>query len=87
MKIIKNLTVNVTYRVELDNVEVPDDVYDSLANATIGVESSPIPVKVTKTLRKHLNGFLTISEKLMQWIGNMILKILNNNSIIRNEVI
>ncbi len=32
MKIIKNLTVNVTYRVELDNVEVPDDVYDSLAN-------------------------------------------------------
>jgi hypothetical protein len=44
MKIIKNLTVNVTYRVKLDNVEVPDDVYDSLANATIGVESSPIPV-------------------------------------------
>lgn len=32
MKIIKNLTVNVTYRVKLDNVEVPDDVYDSLAN-------------------------------------------------------
>ena len=82
MKIIKNLTVNVTYRVELDNVEVPDDVYDSLANCYDWGGVVPNPSESDED-----SGFLTISEKLMQWIGNMILKILNNNSIIRNEVI
>ena len=31
MKIIKNLTVKMTYRVGLGNVEISDDVYDALA--------------------------------------------------------
>mgnify|MGYP007056485197 CR=1 FL=1 len=43
------------------------------------VEMFQCPVKVTKTLWKHLNGFLIISEKQMQWIGNMRLKTLKNN--------
>lgn len=81
MKIIKNLTVKMTYRVGLGNVEVPDDVYDSLVKCYDEGGNVPILTKVTKTLRKHLNGFLTISEKLMQWIGNMRLTILKNNSI------
>lgn len=71
MKIIKNLTVKMTYRVGLGNVEVPDDVYDFLQNAMMKVEMFQCLTKVTKTLRKHMNGFLIISEKRMQWIGNM----------------
>lgn len=33
MKKIKELTVKVTYRVGLSNVEVPDEVYNELAKA------------------------------------------------------
>lgn len=33
MKNIKDLTIKVTYRVELGNVEVPDEVYNELAKA------------------------------------------------------
>ena len=40
MKIIKNLTVNVTYRVGLDNVEVPDDVYGVVPNPSESDEDS-----------------------------------------------
>lgn len=36
MKIIKKLTVKMTYRVGHGNIEVSDDVYDSLAKATMG---------------------------------------------------
>lgn len=42
MKIIKDLTVKVTYRVSLDNVEVPDEVYDALSECyDDGVDISP----------------------------------------------
>ena len=33
MKNIKDLTIKVTYRVGLGNVEVPDEVYNELAKA------------------------------------------------------
>lgn len=33
MKKIKDLTIKVTYRVGLGNVEVPDEVYNELAKA------------------------------------------------------
>lgn len=33
MKKIKDLTIKVTYRVGLSDVEVPDEVYDELAKA------------------------------------------------------
>lgn len=31
MKVIKDLTVEVTYRVSLGNIEVSDEVYDALS--------------------------------------------------------
>lgn len=43
MKIIKNLTVKMTYRVGLGNVEVPDDVYDSLAKCYDEGGDVPMP--------------------------------------------
>jgi hypothetical protein len=36
MKTIKDLTVTVTYRVGLGDVEVPDDVYEGLVSAFDG---------------------------------------------------
>jgi len=45
MKIIKNLTVKMTYRVGLGNVEVPDDVYDSLVKCYDEGGDVPIPNK------------------------------------------
>lgn len=33
MKKIKDLTIKVTYRVGLSNIEVPDEVYNELAKA------------------------------------------------------
>lgn len=42
---IKNLTVKMTYRVGLGNVEVPDDVYDSLVKCYDEGGNVPIPNK------------------------------------------
>ncbi|RGV56524.1 hypothetical protein DWW00_22715 [Bacteroides fragilis] len=43
MKIIKNLTVKMTYRVGLGNVEVPDDVYDFFAKCYDEGGDVPMP--------------------------------------------
>ena len=43
MKKIKNLTVKMTYRVGLGNVEVPDDVDDSLAKCYDEGGDVPMP--------------------------------------------
>ena len=43
MKVIKNLTVKMTYRVGLCDVEVPDDVYDSLAKCYDEGGDVPMP--------------------------------------------
>jgi hypothetical protein len=35
MKTVENLTVEVTYRVQLGNINMPDEVYDELISASL----------------------------------------------------
>lgn len=68
----------MTYRVGHGNIEVSDDVYDSLAKATMGGDV-PMLNESDEDSAEAFEGFLVIFEKRMQWIGNMRLKTLKNN--------
>lgn len=61
MRIIKKLTVKMTYRVGLGNVEVPDDVYDSLAKCYDEGGDVPMP-------NESDEGFAEASE----WLADNI---------------
>lgn len=77
MKNIKDLTIKVTYRVGLGNVEVPDEVYNELAKAYD--EGSDVPEGMM-SLKTQKNGLVIIFEKRMQWNGNMRLMIFKMNN-------
>lgn len=84
MKKIKDLTIKVTYRVGLSNVEVPDEVYDELAKAYD--EGGYVP-EWNDELENANEWLLDISDKRMQWIGSLRLTIfkMNNSKLNRNE--
>lgn len=77
MKNIKDLTIKVTYRVGLGNVEVPDEVYNELAKAYD--EGGDVP-EWDDELENAKNGLVIIFEKRMQWNGNMRLMIFKMNN-------
>lgn len=77
MKNIKDLTIKVTYRVGLGNVEVPDEVYNELAKAYD--EGGDVP-EWDDELETQKNGLVIIFEKRMQWNGNMKLTIFKMNN-------
>lgn len=77
MKNIKDLTIKVTYRVGLGNVEVPDEVYNELAKAYD--EGGDVPEGMM-SLKTQKNGLVIIFEKRMQWNGNMKLTIFKMNN-------
>lgn len=78
MKNIKDLTIKVTYRVGLGNVEVPDEVYNELAKAYD--EGGDVP-EWDDEPENAKNGLVIIFEKRMQWNGNMRLMIFKMNNL------
>lgn len=54
MKVIKGLTVEVTYRVSLGNVKVPNKVYDALSQCYDEGGEVPMPDECTITGREKL---------------------------------
>lgn len=68
MKTIKDLTVTVTYRVKLDNVEVSDEVYDALSQCyDDGGDVSPMGMTDEEAIAAEWLNDNILASDAMDW--------------------